>query len=104
MTPLFILLQLFNAGLLFYRWASLSIWSIVWFGLYCSILNKLKGMIVGELEQGLTPGYTLDVFATIAASQLVNLISSFYANVVLCVIPCYLIYKFGGIILAYCCP
>jgi len=30
--------------------------------------------------------------------------SSFYANLVLCIIPCYLIYKFGGIFLAYCCP
>ena len=68
MTPLFILLQLLDAGLLLWRWSSLSIWSIVWLGLYSGILNKLRVMIVAEVEQGLTPGYTLDVFATIAAS------------------------------------
>ena len=40
----------------------------MWLGLYSGILNKLRVMIVAEVEQGLTPGYTLDVFATIAAS------------------------------------
>ena len=33
-----------------------------------------------------------------------NTVSPFYANLVLTVIPCYLGYKFGGMILSYCCP
>lgn len=61
-------------------------------------------MIIQEVEQGVTPGYTFDVFATIALSQLVNNASPTWANLVLTAIPCYLGYKFGGVIIGYCCP
>jgi len=66
LTPLFIFLQTVAAGFILYN--GITIWLAVWFGLYCGVLNTLRRMIISEVEQGLTPGYTFDVFVTIAAS------------------------------------
>ena len=51
----------------------------------------------------MTPQWTLDSFAIISLSQIVSMFSGVWGNVTLLLIPAYLVYKFGGVLVGYCC-
>jgi hypothetical protein len=60
-------------------------------------------MLLNEIEMGLTPGYTLDLFAVLAVSQLFSVFSSFWGTIILYLIPLYILYKYGGLAASYFC-
>ena len=79
--------------------AYFSVWEWLWFAFYYFVGQKSYQWILKELEQGIKPNYSLDVFAVVALSQLTNTVWSFGATLVLCAFPAYFVYYFGGWIL-----
>jgi hypothetical protein len=79
--------------------AYFSVWEWLWFVFYYFVGQKSYKWILRELEQGIKPNYSLDVFAVVALSQLTNTVWSFGATLVLCAFPAYFVYYFGGWIL-----
>ena len=76
-----------------------SVWQWLWFAFYYCVGQKSYKWILRELEQGIKPNYSLDVFAVVALSQLTNTVWSFGATLVLCAFQAYFVYYFGGWIL-----
>merc|ERR1712228_637037 len=58
-------------------------------------------MIIDELERGLQPNYSLDIFGVFVASHLVSSISPYYGGWILYLIPFYALYKASGFIMSY---
>ena len=57
--------------------------------------------MLDEVAKGLPHNYSLDIFYVFFASQFVSIFSSLLGNLILLVIPGFLIYKFGGIVLPF---
>ena len=74
---------------------------IIWLILYGWIEKKCYSMIVDELERGLTPNYSLDVFGVFVSSHLVSCFSTYYGSWVLYILPGYVLYKGGGFLMSY---
>lgn len=86
-----------------YGGAYFSLWEWCWFALYFFIGQKAYARILNELEQGIAPNYSLDIFCVFAASQLLNTggLWPFGSTLVLCAVPAYLAYFFGGWVVSW---
>lgn len=79
-------------------------WSVLmWFGMYFYAENKLMTMLLNEMERGLTPGYTLDLFGVLALSQFLTIFSNMLGWLSFAVVPGYLGYQYGGWVMSFCC-
>mgnify|MGYP003336941154 CR=1 FL=1 len=58
-------------------------------------------MIIDELNSGLNPNYTLDIFGVFVVSQLLSVFSPYYGGWVLYLLPGYAFYKGGGYLMSY---
>jgi hypothetical protein len=68
-------------------------WSVlVWFSAYFYAENKLMGMLLSEIERGLKPGYTLDLFGVLALSQFLSMFSNMLGWLSFALVPGYLGY------------
>ena len=74
---------------------------IIWYVTYFWVEWKVYGMIYGELEQGLKPNYTLDIFGVFLSSQLVSCISHYYGGWILYLLPGYVLIKGGSFLMSY---
>jgi hypothetical protein len=67
-------------------------WDIIGLVLFTIVTKIFYGMVKGSLEQGLTPGYTLDIFVINLFSQFI-LCFTRYGWYVYLLVPCYIGYK-----------
>ena len=58
-------------------------------------------MIISELESGLKPNYSLDIFGVLVTSHFASIFSNSAGTYVLYIIPLYCVYKVGGFALSY---
>ena len=58
-------------------------------------------MIISELESGLRPNYSLDIFGVVVASHFASIFSNSAGTYVLYTVPLYCVYKVGGFALSY---
>jgi len=70
-------------------------WDLIGLVLFSGVSYVFYGMVKNCLVHGLTPGYTLDIFAINLGSQLIICFTR-YGWWVYSVVPGYLLYKLGG--------
>ena len=73
----------------------------IWPVIYAWSENKIYGMLISEIGNGLTPNYSLDMFGVIMGSHFLSIFSDSWGTYVLYLVPLYLVYKFGGYALEY---
>lgn len=81
--------------ILAYLNGSLTTWDVIALGLFTVVTYFTFGLIKASLESGLTPGYTLDIFAINLFSQLL-LSFTRYGWYVYALVPGYIGYKLLG--------
>ena len=73
----------------------MTTWDLIGLGLFSLVSYIFYGMVKNCLAHGLTPGYTLDIFAINLGSQLMICFTR-HGWWVYSVVPGYLIYKLSG--------
>jgi hypothetical protein len=68
-------------------WHGVTFWGVVWIMLFGWTEHKLMQMLLNEVEQGLTPGWTLDSFGILTASQVTSMYSPFSGSLLLLLLP-----------------
>lgn len=81
--------------ILSYLGGGLTTWDLIALGLFTVVTYFTFGLIKASLESGLTPGYTLDIFAINLFSQLL-LSFTRYGWYVYALVPAYIGYKLAG--------
>ena len=73
----------------------MTIWDLIGLLLFSAVSYVFYGMVKNCLDNGLTPGYTLDIFSINLASQFLISFTR-YGWWIYSVVPGYLLYKLSG--------
>ena len=77
-------------------------WSMLfWPVIYGWCEKQTYAMLIRELDSGLQPNYSLDIFGVVVASHFASIFSDTLGTYVLYLIPLYCFYKLGGYALSY---
>lgn len=63
----------------------------------------LRKQMISGWERGLSTSNTLDLFGVLILSQVVSMFSNLGGWLVFCLVPGYLCYQYGGMVIGYCC-
>ena len=74
---------------------------IIWFLIYIWVEKTTYGMITSELESGLKPQYSLDIFGVFVLSHAVSIFSPYWGGKVLWLVPLYIALKGGSFFFSY---
>ena len=103
MKPAFYAFQALYAFSIWYNGLMFE-WSVLmWFGMYFYAENKLMAMFLSEIERGIKPGTTLDLFGVLALSQFLSIFSNMLGWLSFLIVPGYLCYQYGGWVISFCC-
>ena len=77
-------------------------WSmLLWPAIYAWCEKQTYAMLVSELQRGLKPNYSLDIFGVVVASHTFSIYSDTLGTYILYIVPLYILYKVGGYALSY---
>ena len=74
---------------------------IIWVLIYGWVEKTTYGMITKELESGLQPQYSLDIFGVVVLSHAVSIVSPYWGGKVLWLMPLYVGVKGGSFFFSY---
>ena len=81
-----------------YAWTwSMLIWPLV-YG-WCE--KQTFTMLISEMQGGLTPNYSLDIFGVVVTSHFLSIFSDTLGTYALYIVPIYIVYKVGGYAMSY---
>ena len=103
LNPIFYSIQCVYALSLWFNGVYLEFWVLLWFAGYFYTGNFLRKQMISQWERGLEINNTLDVFGVVTLSQLASMFSNLGGWLSLALIPAYLCYQYGGMILGFCC-
>ena len=74
---------------------------VIWVLVYAWVEKTTYGMITDELERGLKPNYSLDIFGVVVLSHAVSIVSDYWGGKVLWLMPLYVAMKGGSFFFGY---